>query len=133
MREHGSETLTNGFRVGVHPRHLPEESLPGRHQYLFRYDITVTNESERRARLISREWWIVDADGGTEHIAGEGVVGEQPLLLPGQSHRYHSFCTLPSDWGTMEGRYRMLDEDGEEFDVTVGRFYLVAEREPASV
>jgi ApaG protein len=137
----GSEALTRGLRVHVTPRFLPEESgdvveggggngsteaWKGR-RYVFAYHIRITNESPARVRLLSRHWIIVDADGERHEVRGQGVIGLQPDLAPGQSFQYESFCPLPTPWGTMEGEYLMENETGERFQIQIGRFFLVAD------
>jgi ApaG protein len=91
--------------------------------------VKITNEGEAPIRLISRYWLIVDAQGRSHEVRGEGVVGQQPRIMPGESHEYSSYCPLPTMWGTMEGRYQMRRDDGTTFDATVARFYLVAPRD----
>lgn len=120
-------TLTEGVRVAVSPSYLPEQSNPEAGQYTFGYRIRITNESPWRMRLVSRRWLIVDADGERREVEGEGVIGQQPDLPPGESFTYSSFCPLSTPWGTMEGSYTMLREDGEPLEVRIGRFYLAAE------
>jgi ApaG protein len=120
----GSVTLTDGVRVAVAPEYLPEQSSPELGQFVFGYRVRITNESARSVRLISRRWLIVDADGDRKEVEGEGVVGEQPELAPGESYMYSSFCPLETSWGTMEGQYIMRDGEGAEFAVRIGRFYL---------
>lgn len=119
----GSVTLTQGVRVAVAPSYSAEQSDPSVGRYVFPYRVRITNESDRRVVLRSRYWLIVDGDGVRNEVEGEGVVGHQPALEPGESFAYTSFCPLPTTWGTMEGRYTM--EAGEErFEVEIGRFYL---------
>ncbi len=120
----GSNTLTHGVRVETKPFFLPEQSSPDNSKYLFGYRITISNEGERPVQLLSRHWVIIDADGDREEVKGPGVVGETPLIEPGQSHTYSSFCPLETTWGTMEGTYQMRDDAGEEFDAAIGRFVL---------
>jgi ApaG protein len=122
----GSEAVTHGFRVIVQPSYLLEHSDPAAGRYLFSYTITIRNESNRRARLCSRHWIIVDADGERTDVRGEGVIGETPMLAPGTAYRYSSFCPLPTEWGTMEGSYLMEADNGEAFEIAIARFYLVA-------
>lgn len=125
----GSETVTRGFRVKVWPAFMPQRSDTGHRRFVFAYRIRVTNESGAWARLMSRSWAIVDAKGSRNEVVGDGVVGQQPELAPGESHEYESYCPLTTAWGTMEGSYTMEGADGERFDIGVGRFYLVAARE----
>jgi ApaG protein len=122
----GSVAVTNGFQVDVAPMYLPDHSNPEARRWVFGYRIRVSNRSDRAATLISRRWWIVNADGEAEEVRGEGVVGEQPRMGPGESFTYSSFCPLDTPWGTMEGEYTMRGEDGEPFKVAVGRFIFVA-------
>lgn len=122
----GSDITTAGVRVQVTPRYLPQQSDPEGGKYLFAYSITLTNDTARAVQLRSRRWLIVDADGEAHEVEGEGVVGQQPVIGPGQSFAYTSFCPLPTPWGTMEGAYTMRDEDGSTFPVRIARFYLVS-------
>lgn len=124
--QHGSEAVTHGIRVRVVPVFMPEHSAPADRKYIFAYRIRIINEGEWRIRLVSRRWVIVDALGRTEEVCGEGVVGQQPVLDPGETFEYASHCRLKTEWGTMEGTYRMNAEGVEPFDVTIDRFYLVA-------
>ena len=129
----GSQVSSNGFRVQVSAAFLPEHSHSGDGTFVFGYRIALTNEGERVAQLISRSWKIVDACGRESLVEGDGVVGKQPTLQPGQSFTYSSFCPLTTEWGTMEGRFLMRTPEGEDFWVEVGRFYLVAPQpEPAA-
>lgn len=122
----GSVSLDHGIRVGVAPWFIDEHSDPSERRYVFGYRITISNEGDRPAKLLSRRWTIVDATGQREEVSGDGVVGQQPELAPGQSFEYASFCPLPTPWGTMEGAYTMQCDDGTRFEVNIARFYLVA-------
>ena len=122
----GSQASSNGFRVQVAPAFLPEHSHSDHNQFVFGYRIALTNEGEQTAQLVSRAWRIVDARGREHRVQGDGVVGKQPMLQPGQTFSYSSFCPLPTEWGTMEGEFLMRTAEGDEFLVHVGRFYLVA-------
>lgn len=126
----GSESLTNGIRVVVTPEFEAFHAAPSplaNGQYVFSYRIRISNESDRRAQLLRRRWVIIDGDGECEVVEGDGVVGEQPVLEPGQSYEYGSWCRLATAWGTMEGTYEMHAEPGETIRVAIGRFYLVAD------
>ncbi|MFG0330060.1 MAG: Co2+/Mg2+ efflux protein ApaG [Phycisphaerales bacterium] len=123
----GSNTITHGIRVRVEPQYLPHESQPDLGRFFFAYRVTITNEGDRRARLHTRHWRIVDADGDEREVNGPGVIGEFPDLAPGESFQYVSYCPLETEWGTMEGSYRFETEDGATLEVEVDRFYLVAE------
>lgn len=125
-RSVGSELVTAGIRVSVVPQYVPPRSSPSQGRYVFSYTITIGNESDRGVQLLSRRWRIVDAEGEAHEVEGEGVVGRQPRLAPGESHQYSSFCPLTTAWGTMEGTFTMQDEQGGTFPVRVGRFYFVS-------
>lgn len=105
-------------------RYLPEQSAPRDSRYLFAYHIRISNEGEARAQLLSRHWIISDADGNVEQVQGPGVVGEQPVLDPGDSFEYTSFCPLKTSVGTMHGTYQMVTAEGEEFDARIAPFTL---------
>lgn len=112
------------FRVEVEPRFLPEQSAPSQGIYSFSYTITITNSGEVPAQLISRHWIIGNAAGEAEEIKGLGVVGQQPLLKPGEAFQYSSGCRLRTPTGTMQGSFFCVAEDGERFDVPVAAFML---------
>jgi ApaG protein len=125
----GSETSTEGVRVVARPSYLPQQSRPSTGQFVWAYRIRVTNESVRTLQLRARHWAIVDADGQGREVDGEGVVGQQPVLAPGESFEYTSFCPLETPWGTMEGWFRldaMDEEQPREVIAKVARFYLVS-------
>lgn len=124
--QRGSDVVTDGIRVEVRPEYLPEQSRPDEHKWVFAYRVRITNQRPHRARLISRHWIIVDADGDRHDVVGEGVVGLQPTLAPGQTFEYSSYCPLETPWGTMEGTYTFENDDKTRFDVTVGRFFLIS-------
>lgn len=119
-----SDTTTRGIRVQVRSEYLPEHSTPSEGQYLFTYHIRITNGGNERAQLISREWFITDANGEVQHVRGEGVVGEQPVLDPGDTFEYSSFCPLRTTVGTMHGSYQMVTAAGEQFDALIAPFTL---------
>jgi ApaG protein len=116
------------FRVEVRPQYLPEHSIPAQDLYTFAYTITITitNTGEVTAQLISRTWNVNDANGHTEKVKGLGVVGQQPLLQPGQSFEYTSGTRLRTPTGTMHGSFFCVAEDGEKFDTDVPMFVLDA-------
>lgn len=114
------------FSCEVSPQYLPEQSAPDQGIYGFSYTVTVTNTGEVAAQLISRHWIISDAKGHTEEIKGLGVVGQQPLLRPGESFQYTSGSRLRTASGTMHGSYFCVAEDGERFEVAVPLFVLEA-------
>lgn len=125
----GSDAETNGVRVTVEPSYVPEHSDPFDQRYVYAYRIKIVNQGERWVKLLRRRWIIVDAHGERQEVEGEGVIGAQPELEPGQSFEYSSQCPLPTAWGTMEGVYTFRYETGEEFLAEVARFYLVADEE----
>ena len=122
-----SDAVTRGVRVVVGAFYIPEESTPEDKQYVFGYRVLIRNESERTVQLLTRHWIIIDADGEQEDVRGDGVVGKTPVLRPGDTFEYQSFCPLSTPWGTMEGSYHMRQDDGDEFDVAIGRFWLTPE------
>ena len=130
MQTGHSDNTTAGVRIRVAAQFLSEHSNPARGHYLFQYHVVIDNCGEERARLLSRHWIIRDATGETREVRGPGVVGEYPDLAPGEQYMYTSGCPLPTEWGTMEGTYRMAREDGSEFDVAIGRFFLAPTTAP---
>ena len=112
------------FRVEVEPRFLPEQSAPAQGIYSFAYTITITNTGEVPAQLISRHWVIGSSNGEVEEVKGLGVVGQQPLLKPGEAFQYTSGCRLRTSSGSMEGHYFFVAEDGERFEVQIPAFAL---------
>ncbi len=119
-----SDTTTNGIRVQVKAAFLPDRSSPRENHFHFAYQITISNTGTETAQLISRHWIITDADGDVQEVQGPGVVGEQPILEPGASFDYTSFCPLKTNVGTMEGTYQMLRANGEAFDARIAPFTL---------
>jgi ApaG protein len=118
---------TQGIRITVRPLFLPDESRPARGQYVFAYFVRIENVSRRTMQLLSRRWLIHDSVGEDQEVVGDGVVGQQPVLPPGGTHEYQSFCVLKSSQGYMEGSYRFISPDDTLFDAPIPRFYLVAE------
>ena len=116
------EAVTHGIRVRVTPQFLEQESENGR--YFWAYTVVIENESERTAQLKTRYWQITDAKGRVEEVRGPGVVGETPVLKPGESYTYTSGCPLREPSGVMVGHYGMVDADGAAFDVSIPAFSL---------
>jgi ApaG protein len=112
--------------VKVEPRFLPEQSSAEDHVYTFAYTVTVTNTGEVPAQLIARHWLINDASGHAQEVRGLGVIGQQPLLAPGESFRYTSGCRLQAPSGTMHGSYFVVSEAGDRYDVPIPMFVLEA-------
>ena len=110
--------------VAVKTAYLPEQSDPARSTYVFAYTITITNTGEVAAQLISRHWIITDADRQVQEVKGLGVVGQQPLLQPGESFEYTSGTSLATAVGTMRGTYQMVAGDGKAFDAEIPQFTL---------
>ena len=108
----------------VRSRYLPERSAPREEQYLFAYHITISNVGDDTAQLIGRHWYITNADGQTEEVEGPGVVGEQPVLGPGMSFEYTSFCPLKTSVGSMHGTYTMVTPGGTTFEARISPFTL---------
>jgi len=119
-----SDTTTNGIRVQVKAMYLREQSSPRENQYRFAYHISITNVGTEAAQLISRHWVITDADGDVQEVRGPGVVGEQPLLPPGGTFEYTSYCPLKTNVGTMHGSYQMVRPNGETFEARIAPFTL---------
>ena len=114
----------------VDVQYAEEHSQPQLNQWFFLYTIRITNESDRTVQLLSRHWIITDATQTVEEVRGLGVVGEQPILQPGESFEYTSGCPLQTPFGTMEGTYEMGVDGGGGFDATIDRFMLM---EPRSI
>ncbi|MDR2839193.1 MAG: Co2+/Mg2+ efflux protein ApaG [Azonexus sp.] len=105
-------------------RFLPEQSSPADHRYLFTYTITIHNAGELPVQLVSRHWIITDANQAVQEVRGLGVIGQQPLLQPGESFRYTSGSQLATPVGTMRGSYQMVAADGAQFDAEIPEFAL---------
>jgi ApaG protein len=119
------ETL--GIRISVNPMFLPEQSQPEWNRFIFAYFVRIENIAAQRVQLLSRHWFIYDSIGENYEVAGEGVVGQQPLLARGDIHEYNSFCVLKSPRGAMEGSYRFIRADDTMFDAMIPRFELTIE------
>jgi ApaG protein len=103
---------------------VPDQSDPGQSRYVFAYTITIKNTGNITAQLVSRHWVITDANDHVQEVKGEGVVGEQPVLRPGESFEYTSGAAIATPVGTMRGSYQMVAEDGERFDAPIPEFTL---------
>lgn len=125
--------LTEGIRITVRPHFAPEHSDPMEPRYVFVYRILIENESDRTAQLQWRHWYIHDVVAGDSEVAGEGVVGEQPVLAPGDWHEYESFCVLRGPLGHMEGWYEFTRPDRTKFRAAVPRFMLNADGAPPAM
>lgn len=122
------EGSTHEINVDVKTAYLADRSEPSRNQYTFAYTITITNAGTVPAQLISRHWIITDAEHNVQEVKGLGVVGQQPLLQPGEAFEYTSGATLPTAMGTMHGTYQMVADDGHAFEVPIPSFTLSVPR-----
>ncbi|MFC3813668.1 Co2+/Mg2+ efflux protein ApaG [Lysobacter sp. GCM10012299] len=114
--------------VSVATRYLDDQSEPGQDRYVFAYTISIRNAGRVPARLLSRRWLITDSNGKVQEVEGEGVVGEQPYLRPGDDFEYTSGAVLETSHGMMEGSYHMLADDGTRFDAPIPAFSLSVPR-----
>ncbi len=121
-----SEVVTEGIRVEVMSQHAPEQSSREKGEWVFKYTVRITNQSAETVRLVSRHWIINDALEESREIKGPGVIGKQPVLTPGESFQYSSWCPLTTPTGTMHGTYQMVRANGEEFEIEVAPFALRA-------
>jgi ApaG protein len=119
-----SEAVTNNVRVEVESQYAPERSQPFQNHWFFHYTVRISNEGDDTVQLLSRHWIITDGNGHVEEVRGAGVVGEQPVLSPGESFEYTSGCQLKTSTGTMRGTYQMVTEEGSHFDIEIAPFAL---------
>lgn len=115
----------SNIKIQVKPTFIASQSQPEQRRFVYSYTITITNLGDEQVQLISRHWRITDADSRLQEVRGLGVVGEQPMLTPGQSYTYTSGVILETETGIMEGSYQMRSESGTEFDATIPTFALV--------
>ena len=116
--------MTRAINVDVETSYVREQSDPAEDRYVFAYTVTIRNEGGTAARLLRRHWIITDGNGDENEVRGDGVVGEQPLLEPGEGFRYTSGAVIGTPVGTMRGSYQMVDDDGFEFDAPIKPFLL---------
>ncbi len=121
-----SDVITDGIRVEVMARHVPEQSRPQQGNWAFEYTVRITNLGDETVQLLTRHWIITDATGTVKEVRGPGVVGKQPSLPPGESFQYSSWCRLETPTGRMEGTYQMRSGKGREFDIEIAPFGLKA-------
>jgi ApaG protein len=121
-----SDAVTEKIRVEVLSQYSPANSKPQQSEWVFQYTVRITNQGSETVRLLSRHWMITDAAEITREVQGPGVVGEQPLLSPGQSFQYSSWCPLSTPMGSMRGTYQMVSSGGRHFDIEVAPFGLRA-------
>ena len=114
----------DGITINTHSEYISERSNPLKKRFFFAYHITIQNESNSPAKLLSRYWNITDAEGNVEEVRGPGVVGYQPRLEQGQSFEYTSFCPLTTEFGVMHGIFHMIRDNGKKFDAIIKPFKL---------
>ena len=120
-----SSATTRDIRVDVRARYIEDHSNPQEHQWFFAYEITIQNLGTDTVQLLAREWIITNSTGEVETVKGPGVVGHQPKLAPKEGFQYTSGCPLNSAFGTMKGKYFMVNDAGEHFEIDVAEFALV--------
>jgi ApaG protein len=118
------EAITRDIRVRAKPEYVEDQSAPDEGRYFWAYTIDIMNESRETVQLRSRHWRITDAHGRTEEVRGPGVVGETPVLGPGESFQYTSGCPLKTPSGIMVGAYQMVTASGEAFEIAIPAFSL---------
>jgi ApaG protein len=119
-----SEAITKSIRVSVRAQYNVRRSNPQESQWFFLYTVSITNEGDDTVQLISRHWIITDGMGNVQEVRGPGVVGEQPVLAPGETFEYTSGCPLTTPFGAMNGTYQMVNQAGEKFDIEIAPFTL---------
>jgi len=118
----------NNIQIGVETRYIEDQSNPEKNYYVFAYTITIQNTGDQTAQLISRHWVITDSNHKVQEVRGDGVIGEQPVLKPGEQFVYTSGTMLETSVGTMKGSYQMKADDGSQFDATIDEFVLSTPR-----
>lgn len=116
--------LRHAVEVTVECQFIEEKSSPEQNRYLFSYVVSISNKGSVATKLLSRHWVITDANNKTQEVKGKGVIGEQPRLQPGEQYRYSSATIIETSVGIMRGKYKMVDDDGETFDVPIKQFVL---------
>ncbi len=118
----------NNIKVDVETRYIEEQSNPEQNYFVFAYTITIQNQGRQTAQLLTRHWVITDSNHKVQEVRGDGVVGEQPVLKPGEHFVYTSGTMLETSVGTMKGSYQMASDDGSKFDATIEEFVLSTPR-----
>lgn len=119
--------ITNGIRISVESFYESTHSNPDVRKFIYSYRVTIENDSEHEVQLLSRHWIITDAALNVKEVKGDGVIGEQPVIIPGSKHSYSSWCPLETEFGKMEGKYTMKRmADGQFFDAIIPPFKLIA-------
>ena len=122
------QTETDTVKIKAISRFLPDQSDPSADRYVFAYHITISNRGEQTVQLLTRHWIITDAEENVQEVRGEGVIGQQPVLRPGESFEYTSGCSIATPVGTMKGSYFMQADDGRQFDAPIAEFTLAMPR-----
>ena len=128
IKDQMNEAVLNNIEVEVETRYIEEQSNPEQNSYVFAYTITIQNKGRQSAQLLTRHWVITDSNQKIQEVRGDGVVGEQPLLNPGEQFVYTSGTMLETAVGTMKGSYQMLADDGSQFDAEIDEFVLSTPR-----
>ena len=115
----------NKIDVKVQPAYIAEQSDPANDHYVFSYTVTIRNNGSSPAKLLTRHWIITDGDGQVQEVKGDGVIGEQPHLQPGEGFEYTSGTFMSTPFGTMQGSYQMISDTGETFDAEIPAFSLI--------
>lgn len=116
--------VTRGIEVVVEPHYVAEQSVPESRQFFFSYRVQISNLGGEAAQLVSRHWQITDGYGQSHEVRGPGVVGETPVIRPGETYEYSSYCPLPTPTGNMRGTFQMVGAQGEEFNAKIPLFFL---------
>ena len=120
------EAITSGIKVQVVSKYIPEHTNPDIPRYFFAYWVTITNESETAIKLMDRHWEITDAIGKLKVVDGEGVIVKQPIIKPGESFSYNSFCPIETEFGMMTGHFQVKREDGHFIKIEIPQFQLIS-------
>ncbi len=123
-----TEDQSTNFKVEVATRYMESDSSPDEDRFVFAYTVTILNQGETPARLLTRHWVITHGNGRTQEVRGDGVLGEQPRIKPGEGYQYTSGTILETPMGTMGGSYQMVTDDGKEFDASIPEFLLSTPR-----
>jgi ApaG protein len=123
-----TDSNLNNIQVNVQTRYIEDQSNPEKNYYIFAYTVTIVNKGRQRAKLLTRHWVITDSNHKVQEVRGDGVIGEQPVLKPGEQFVYTSGTMLETSVGTMKGSYQMEADDGFQFDATIEEFVLSTPR-----
>ena len=125
-----SSAVTRGILVTVESQYIPERSSVSGRQFAFAYTVNIANKGSETAQLVSRHWIITDNEGEVQEVRGEGVVGAQPVLRPGEEFEYTSWCVIATSSGSMRGSYQMVTPEGDRFDADIAPFKLSLPERP---